>query len=342
MKLNYNYIFIIISILLLLTLLSVIYIQNDPVIIDTNSIETFENNKTEKKETKDNKDNLEIQPSPDTVNKKGSNLVIDFTNPPGQHTSLKKLFMKWTKAKPGHFTIIRYFQNNLYGIDKDGHIWKGSINDDKIEKFIKDGKVRNIQISDNFIYGSGNSGKLYKRNLDGSGKWELISHDITNHVFTIHNSIIYTVSEGRLATLAVNAHNMHLGAKSDAKDLFVLNNKIYMISSKGNLFERNLNAAVSEEWKQLPGNSLSHLYGYEKYVYLSNNKDILKINTNGGKLETVILNTPLSGNFFIVNNNIYAITHDGIYKHPLSIPSVEGFSGGNRGPNTIIPDLLSD
>ena len=355
MKLHYKYIYIILSILLLLSLLAIIHIQKEPIIIDTNTNESFENNNQDNnkannednnkdKNQNKNKDNLEIQPSPDTINKKGSNLVIDFTNPPGQHSSMQSLFMKWTNVKPGHFKIIRYHENNIYGVDNDGHVWKGDLKSDRIEKFIKDGQVKNIQISNNFIYGIGNSGKIYKRNLDGSGKWEQISKEITNHVFTIYNSVIYTISEGRLATLGVNADNMHLGAKADAKDLFVLNNKIYMISNSGLFYERNLNAAIRDEWKAIPSDPLLNLYGYEKYIYVTskNNKDILKINTNGGKLEKTILKTPLTGNFFIVNNYIYGITQEGIFKHPLTLAAIEGFSGGNRGPNTIIPDLLSD
>ena len=225
MKINYNYIFIIISILLLISLISVIHIQKNPIIIDTNTVEFFENIKTENKKNKtqnldsrEKKDNLEIQPSTDTVNKKGSNLVIDFIDPPARvHNTMKSLFMKWTKVNSQHFNIIRYYQNNIYGLDKDGHVWKGSLNNDKIEKFIKTGSIKNIQISNNFIYGTDKSGKLYKHNLDGSGKWEQISQVITNHVFTIHNSIIYTISDGRLATMGLNSSNMNLGAKADIR-----------------------------------------------------------------------------------------------------------------------------
>ena len=130
MKLHYNYIFIILSILLLLTFLNVIHIQKDPGIIHTNTVEFFENkyqdSKTKNKDNLESKENnnLQIKPSNDTINKKGSNLIIDFIDPPGIHNTMENLFMKWTKKTPGIVIQSLIYNNKIYGLGLDSQIWE--------------------------------------------------------------------------------------------------------------------------------------------------------------------------------------------------------------------------
>jgi len=159
MKLHYNYIFIIISILLLISLISVIHIQKDPVIIDTNTVEFFEN------VNKDKNHNLEIQPSNDTINKKGSNLVIDFTDPPGRHNTMEQLFMKWTKKTPGSVTQSLIYNNKIYGLGLDSQIWEFPLSGDiktGWKKITNNGAVKLFRIYNNTIYGLGMNNKIYK------------------------------------------------------------------------------------------------------------------------------------------------------------------------------------
>ena len=341
MKLHYNYIFIILSILLLLSFLSVIYIQKDPTTIDTNTVEFFEN-KNQNSET-ENKDNLEIKPSNDTINKKGSNLVIDFIDPPGKHNTMENLFMKWTKKTPGSVTQSLIYNNKIYGLGLDSQIWEFPLSGNtktKWKQITNNGEVKLFRINNNTIYGLGTNNKIYKRLLSSNPKsnWELMN--ITSDWFDILNNVIWTRSGFNMFTYENN--KLIHKTPGAVSNITIVGNLIYGTGSDKVVYKRELTDPVNVKWKKVGGNNIIQVFGYEKSLYaLQSNGLIVKL-VHSNKFVNVTKNGSVKS-IFIYKNTIYGVGLDNsIYTHPLSLSAVEGFSNGGRGPNTIIPDLIND
>ena len=79
-------------------------------------------------------------------------------------------------------------------------------------KFIKTGDVKYIKVYKNYIYGIGTDEKLYRHNLNGSGKWENLNSKSQwywqTHDFDFANDLIYGIGDDHMIyTKSVNKNS---------------------------------------------------------------------------------------------------------------------------------------
>ena len=341
MKFDYNYIFIIISIVVLILLISLMYIQKDAVIINTNKVEFFENVNKDNKNNKNH--NSEIQPSLDIVNKKGSNLVIDFIHPPGTYNTIEEIFMKWTKKTPGSVKQTLIYNNKIYGLGLDSQIWEFPLSGDlktKWKQLTNNGAVKLFRINNNTIYGLGTNNKIYKRLLTAQPKTNWEPMNITCNWFDILNNKIWT----RIGFNMFTYENNKLIHKTPGavSNITIIGNMIYGTGTNKIIYKRGINDSVNVVWQKVGGNNIIQVFGYEKSLYaLQSNGLIVKV-VDSNKFINVTKNGSVKS-IFIYKNTIYGVGIDNsIYTHPINIANLEGFSNAGRGPSTIIPDLIND
>lgn len=112
---------------------------------------------------------------PKTLSKSlmSDNILINFKNPPGLHAELDKLFI-WRKLVNCCIVDFTYHENYIYGVGSNGKIYRVLKTGGEWIEYINTGWVHKIIIVNNYIYGIGKGNSTFKHKKDGTGNWQLV------------------------------------------------------------------------------------------------------------------------------------------------------------------------
>ena len=173
-----NYYNLCFTIIILLVLVMILFIYNKYFTI----IESLENNNTNQSNINNQNlkkcDSLGIKIDSDLncptliskTNTSGDN-IIDFNQPPGIYAELNKLFI-WRKLVNCCILDFAYHNNYIYGVGTNGKIYRVLKSGGNWTLFIDEGWVYTIEIVGNYIYGVRESDMTYRYQINEKLGWE--------------------------------------------------------------------------------------------------------------------------------------------------------------------------